>query len=154
MIVRLFPLLAFLIASTAPASPDAGPFPTPPGIKGLQVQMEDDAIALGIHHAGINVNLTALLDLERKPDNPKRAVGGRTFSFHAGYLRALDGQVKPLSDKRIVCYAILLAYPSKDAAREGITIHPGSRERKKRVRTKHMTDCSASSKFDAGLDCG
>ncbi len=26
-------------------------FPQPPGIKGLQVQMTDDALALGIHHA-------------------------------------------------------------------------------------------------------
>ena len=31
--------------------------------KGLQVQMTDDAIALGVKHAGLNVDLAALVDL-------------------------------------------------------------------------------------------
>ena len=121
-------LLSFTaLTFTAAASPNVDPFPTPPNIKGLQVQMEDDAIALGIHHAGINVNLTTLLDLEKKPENPKRTALGREFRFNDRYLRALDGQIKPLSDKGIVCYLILLAYPSKDAARDAVVIHPGSR---------------------------
>lgn len=47
------------------AVPDATPFPNPPSIKGLQ--MTDDALALGIHHAGVNVNITSLVDLEKKP---------------------------------------------------------------------------------------
>ena len=40
---------------------DATPYPVKPNAKGLQVQMVDDAVALGIHHAGLNVNLPALL---------------------------------------------------------------------------------------------
>ncbi len=125
MIPRLLVLLAFTL--TATAAPNADPFPSPPNIKGLQVQMTDDAIALGIHHAGINVNLTALLDLSKKPDSPKRTVAGREFSFNAGYLASLDRQIKPLSDKGVVCYAILLAYPSKDPARDAVCVHTGSR---------------------------
>ena len=125
MIYRLFCL--FVFACTAAAAPNADPFPTPPDIKGLQVQMVEDAIALGIHHAGINVNLTALLDLSKKPDNPKRTVAGRQFSFNESYLASLDRQIKPLSDKGIVCYAILLAYPSKDPVRDAVCIHNGSR---------------------------
>lgn len=58
----------------AETTPDATPFPKPPSIKGLQVQMVDDALALGIHHAGVNLNVTALVDLEKKPANPKRMV--------------------------------------------------------------------------------
>ncbi len=44
---------------------DPTPFPQPASIKGLQVQMVDDAIALGIHHAGINF---AINGLYAKPD--------------------------------------------------------------------------------------
>ena len=125
MICRLLSLL--VLTFSAAAAPNADPFPVPPDIKGLQVQMAEDAIALGIHHAGINVNLTTLLDVSQKPDNLKRTLAGREFRFNAGYLAALDRQIKPLSDKGIVCYAILLAYPSKDPARDAICIHPGSR---------------------------
>lgn len=127
MIFRLLPFLTvFTLTSVAAPNPDS--FPSPPNIKGLQVQMEDDAIALGIHHAGINVNLTALLDPARNPGNPKHAAAGREFSFNDHYLQSLDRQIKPLSDKGIVCYLILLTYPSKDAARDAVAIHPGSRK--------------------------
>src|SRR5690606_27819880 len=37
------------------------PFPRPASIKGLQVQMVDDALALGIKHAGLNVSFPLLL---------------------------------------------------------------------------------------------
>ena len=126
MICRLFYLLALTFTAAA-AAPNADPFPSPPNIKGLQVQMAEDAIALGIHHAGINVNLTALLDLSQKPDGPKRMAGGREFHFNNRYLESLDRQIKPLSDRGIVCYAILLVYPSKDPARDAVCIHTGSR---------------------------
>ena len=42
---------------------DATPFPTPPDKKGLQVQMVQDAIDLGIHHAAVNVSLGALFQI-------------------------------------------------------------------------------------------
>ncbi len=125
MIYRL--LCLFVLAFTAAAAPNADPFPTTPNIKGLQVQMEEDAIALGIHHAGINVNLTALLDLSKKPDNPKRTAAGHEFFFNESYLASLDRQIKPLSDKGIVCYAILLTYASKDPVRDAVCVHAGSR---------------------------
>lgn len=124
--LRLLAILSSLCCSAA-AAPNADPFPSAPNIKGLQVQMTDDALALGIHHAGVNVNLTALLDLEKKPENPKRSAGGEEFSFNEHYLASLDRQVKPLSDKGILVYLILIAYPSKDAARDAVVIHPGSR---------------------------
>jgi len=74
------------------------PFPTPPNIKGLQVQMNDDAWKLGIHHAGINVSLGALMDLEMKPGNPRWTCEGQEFSFNANYAAALDKQITPLAD--------------------------------------------------------
>jgi hypothetical protein len=109
LILRLlaFTLFSFAVA----AAPNNDPFPKAPDIKGLQVQMNEDAIALGIHHAAINVNLTQLLDPSRKRGNPVRSAAGHEFSLNEGYLRSLDRQVRPLSDKGIVVYLILLAYP-------------------------------------------
>ncbi len=131
----MFPALArilcvFLTTSLAaqPVVPNAEPFPRPASIKGLQVQMVDDALALGIHHAGININLTALLDLEKKPANPKRVIDGQEFSFNENYLKSLDGQIKPLSDRGVVVYVILIAYPSKQEARDAVVIHPDARK--------------------------
>jgi hypothetical protein len=103
-------------------------FPKAPSIKGLQVQMVDDALALGIHHAGININLSALLDLEKKPGSPKRTVDGQEFSFNLSYLKSLDAQIKPLSDRGVVVYMILIAYPSKQVERDAIVIHPDARQ--------------------------
>lgn len=120
--------LPLLLAAACPAAPNTDPFPRPPNIKGLQVQMTDDALALGIHHAGVNLNLTALLDPARLPENPKRTAAGREFSFSADYLAALDRQIKPLSDKGVAVYLILLAYPSREPARDAIVIHPGARK--------------------------
>ena len=109
------------------AVPDATPFPKPPSIKGLQVQMVDDALALGIHHAGVNVNITGLVDLEKRTGNPKRVVDGYEFSFHESYLKSLDTQIKPLSDKGVLVYMILIAYPSKNPAVDALVIHPDAR---------------------------
>jgi hypothetical protein len=121
-------LLTSLFIAKATAAPHADPFPSPPNIKGLQVQMVDDALALGIHHAGINVNLTALLDLSRNEKSPRHTAAGREFCFNASYLAGLDGQVKPLSDKGVLVYLILLAYPSKEPARDAVCIHSGARK--------------------------
>ena len=118
--------LALLLSGPAllSAAPNADPFPKPASIKGLQVQMVDDALALGIHHAGININITALLDLQKKPGNPTHTVDGHEFSFNAGYLKSLDQQIKPLSDRGVLVYAIVLSYPSKNAAIDAVAIHP------------------------------
>ncbi|MFM7181764.1 MAG: DUF5722 domain-containing protein [Verrucomicrobiales bacterium] len=110
------------------AAPNPEPFPKPPNIKGLQVQMTSDALSLGIHHAAINVNLSALLDLSGQPGNPTRTVGTHTFGFNRVYLESLDKQIKPLSDAGVVVYAILLAYPTKDPEKDAILLHPGHRK--------------------------
>ena len=112
----------------AVAGPDTTPFPSPANIKGLQVQMLEDALKLGIHHAAVNVNLTALLDLSDKSAGPAHMAAGKTFHFNEGYLALLDAQIKPLSDQQILVYLILLAYPSKEPARDAVCLHPESRK--------------------------
>ena len=63
--------LALLFAQSLLAQ-NTDPFPSPPNVKGLQVQMIDDALKLGIHHAGVNINITAP---ESEDDEPPPSMG-------------------------------------------------------------------------------
>lgn len=113
--------LLLLALATSTVAQISAPFPSPPNPKGLQVQMVDDAIALGIHHAAINVNLTAVLE-------STSGIPARQFQWNEKYLESLDRQIKPLSDKGIVVYTILIAYPSKNTANDAVVLHPGHRK--------------------------
>ncbi len=113
-------LLGLILAQIACAQ-NSDPFPTPPNQKGLQVQMVDDALALGIHHAGINVNLTGLFDPKSKSETGE-------FIFNQNYLASLDRQIKPLSDKGVLVYLIIIAYPSKNPAIDAVVMHAGHRK--------------------------
>ena len=114
-------LLLGLFLAQITCAQNTDPFPTPPNQKGLQVQMVDDALALGIHHAGINVNLTVLYSPQSKPE-------AGVFVWNEGYLASLDRQIKPLSDKGVLVYLIIIAYPSKNAAIDAVVLHPGHRK--------------------------
>jgi Family of unknown function (DUF5722) len=113
MICRLLLFIA-LSVSAASAGQDTTPFPTPPDKKGIQVQMVPDAISLGIHHAAINVSFGALM---AAPDGSKHLI-------NLSYARSIEAQVKPLSDAGIVVYLILTAYPTHDAAKDALLLHP------------------------------
>src|SRR3984885_9911307 len=64
-------------------------------IKGLQVQMIDDALALGIKHAALNVSLTAMIDLDGRPESFRWQSGGQTYFFSRGDVEGVP--VRPLS---------------------------------------------------------
>ena len=91
------------------------PFPVALSKKGIQVQMVDDALALGIKHATFNANLTALADPHGDTNNPSWQFEGRTFRFKRAPLEHLDQQIKAVSDRGVVVYLILLTYASGDA---------------------------------------
>lgn len=118
-------LLGFLMfwPCVGMARNEAG-FPSPANAKGLQVQMVPDALALGIHHAAININLTAVLDVAH---SKVLAGGPSVFAFNEGYLKALDAQIRPLSEKGIVVYLILIAYPSQAPEVNAVVLYPGHR---------------------------
>ena len=86
--------------------------------------MVDDALALKIHHAGINVSLGSLYRTAPGPGTVAFQWEGREWYINESYARSLDAQIKPLSDAGIVVYAILLAYPTKDPARDAVLLHP------------------------------
>jgi hypothetical protein len=79
--------------------------------------MVDDALALGIKHAALNVNFGQLLTLTSTSTNGE-------FSINERALENLDQQVKPLSDAGVVVSLILLYYKSGNEALDKLMLHP------------------------------
>jgi Family of unknown function (DUF5722) len=100
------------------------PYPSAASKKGLQVQMVDDALALGVKHAALNLDLAQIVDVRGDPSNPSWTSGGRPYRFKKSALEAFDAQVKPLSDRGVLVYAILLARESGDAETDRVLLHP------------------------------
>src|SRR4051812_49962236 len=60
-------------------------YPEAASKKGLQVELVDDALALGVKHAAINVNLSRLIAPSAEQRSPALlhwSRNGRMFSFH------------------------------------------------------------------------
>lgn len=119
-----------LPAAAAPV-PDPTPFPTLPSKKGLQVQMVDDALALGISHAGINVSYGSLFQPAAGEGTMPFTWEGRSYFINESYAKSLDRQIRPLSEKGVAVYLILLAYPTGDPAKDALLLHPAARADRK-----------------------
>ena len=100
-------------------------FPRPTSIKGLQVQMVEDAIKLGIKHAGLNVSLPLLLNAN--DDSPLAIeVDGERIPLNPQYVASLDARVKPLTEAGVNVLAIFLN--TKYGLRPGSPLqHPETR---------------------------
>lgn len=123
------PLAACLLwTALADAAPDLAAYPTTPSPKGLQVQMVDDVLALGVHHAGINLTLNGLLSPAKtpQPGQSTASADGFTFVINEAYARSIDRHIKPLSDQGIVVTAILITYRSPDERIRSLTVHPNA----------------------------
>lgn len=84
-------------------------YPNVPDKKGLQVQMTDDAESLGVQHAAINVDLAGImLNKKTAANNIVFASGGKNYYFDAANVKALDTQIKALSDNGTLVNLILL----------------------------------------------
>ncbi|GBF76918.1 hypothetical protein PA598K_05432 [Paenibacillus sp. 598K] len=85
------------------------PFPASSSIKGLQVQMVDDAQKLGISHAALNVSLNEMF-----LDGPTGAIpfvlDGTTYYFSQDYIHTMDRDIKTLSDDDVTVSLILIMY--------------------------------------------
>lgn len=97
------------------------PYPAAASKKGLQVQMVEDALALGIKHAALNLNLGALIDPARQANNYTWKMDGEVFHFNRSYLDSL--RIKQLSDAGVNVSLILLAYANGNPARD-VLLHP------------------------------
>ena len=101
-------------------------FPIAASKKGLQVQMVDDALALGVKHAALNVNLSSLIEVTNRPGFLRWIRNeNEDFYFNSGRVEALDRQVKTLSDSNVVISLILLSYASSRADINKLMLHPG-----------------------------
>lgn len=125
MMTRLMRIASAIVLILAICGPGgAGEFPQAASKKGLQVQMVDDALALGVKHAAINVNFSQLVDPQGGADSIAMESGGKTYRFHRGYVQGLDRRIKALSDSGVLVYLILLAYQSGDAKVNELVLHP------------------------------
>ena len=86
--------------------------------------MIDDALALGVKHAALNVNLAQLVDLPGGKNSIIMDPGEGPFRFSAGYVRQLDHQVKDLSDAGVIVTMIILVYQSSDEELNHLMLHP------------------------------
>lgn len=119
------PLIAVLISGVVAAeSRYVEDYPAAASRKGLQVEMVDDALALGIKHAAINVNLSQLVDPSRRSEPPHWSAGGETFHFNEAALKRLDQQIKPLSDRGVIVNLIILTYVSGNEQTDRLMLHP------------------------------
>lgn len=112
------------LAAAPPASRYQEPYPEAASKKGLQVEIVDDAIALGVKHAGLNFNLTQLIDPAGSTNNPSWESEGRQYRFRRSYLESMDRRIKALSDQGVVVTLIVLTYQSGNTNVDRIMIHP------------------------------
>ena len=101
-----------------------GSYPVAASKKGLQVEMVDDALALGVKHAALNFNLSQLIEPRGGRNSPAWESEGRQYHFKRDYLEGLDQRVKALSDRGVVVTLIVLTYQSGDPEVNRILIHP------------------------------
>lgn len=107
-------------------SPNHFPYPEVASKKGLQVQMIDDAIALGVKHAALNVSINSLFDWSDSESAIPFTLDGERFRFRRSAVEGLDRRIKPLSDAGMIVYLILLNYKGTGSAEgDRILLHPG-----------------------------
>jgi Family of unknown function (DUF5722) len=133
-----------------PRAPSQSATPLGAGLKGLQVQMIDDALSLGIKHAALNVSLTSLIDLDARPDSFRWQSGGRTFYFsHA----AVEGiPVVPLSSAGVRVYLILLSTLTSDARLSRIVRPAAVREVPNGITGFNVSDPEGRRYFEACIE--
>ncbi|HPD28547.1 MAG TPA: DUF5722 domain-containing protein [Phycisphaerae bacterium] len=101
------------------------PFPRTRSKKGLQVQMVDDAIALGVQHAALNVDLARLFAWTPMPDAIPHVVDGERFLLNPSLVVDLDRRVTMLSQAGMTVTLILLNYANTaEAGAAEVLRHP------------------------------
>lgn len=100
------------------------PYPQVSSKKGLQVQMLEDAIELGVKHAALNFNLAEIISLDPQPGDIPWEMDGRTFHFRRGAVEGNDRRIKTLSDRGMVVSLIILYYKHANPELNRIMLHP------------------------------
>ncbi len=114
----------FSVSGQPSASRYNEPYPTAASKKGLQVEILEDALALGVKHAALNFNLSQLIDAQGDTNNPSWELDGRKYYFKRGTVEGTDRRIKALSDRGVLVSLIVLTYQSRDTNVNRILIHP------------------------------
>ena len=99
-------------------------FPEVASRKGLQVEIPEDAVALGVKHAVYNFNLTSLFSTDGSASNPSWEHNGRRYSFNRRYLAMHDANIKRLSDTGALVYLVVLVSRSPNSRATDFLLHP------------------------------
>jgi len=121
-----------LLVLTAPAAAQEASryveaYPEVASKKGLQVEIVQDALDLGVKHAALNVNLSQLVapNVDKVSESHlKWRYGDRDFYFNHGYVTRLDRDIRELSSQGVLVNLIILVYQSGDAAVDRVMLHP------------------------------
>ncbi len=97
-----------------------------PSKKGLQVQMVEDALHLGIAHAALNVQLGHILQpvAREQPLGAEDVDLGHGYALRAAALRPLDAQIAPLAAAGVQITLILLARATGRADIDALQFDP------------------------------
>jgi hypothetical protein len=123
-IILCLVVLAVEFSPAAQPSRYTEPYPVAASKKGLQVELVDDALVLGVKHAALNFNLCQLIDPKSNTNSPAWESDGRTYHFKRSYVESMDKRVKALSDRGVVVNLIVLTYLSSDTNVNRIMVHP------------------------------
>jgi hypothetical protein len=124
IIVSLALLLSVSARADTISSRYNEPYPAAASKKGLQVELVDDALALGVKHAGLNINLTALFARNTNEAAVTFERDGEVFHFRRGYLEGMDRQIKTLSQAGVLVNLIVLSYASGQPEVDRVVLHP------------------------------
>ena len=101
-------------------------------LKGLQVQMLDDALELGIRQAALNFNFGELIAPEGIGSESEEFIqwqsDGEAFAFRRSYVVQQDRLIAGLSDRDVIVSLILLNYLPADPVKRRLLVHPGYSE--------------------------
>jgi len=108
-------------------------YPEAASKKGLQVEMVEDALALDVKHAALNVDLCKLVDPEADEgdtdeggtEQARWTYKGHDFFFKGAYAARLDRDIKALSSEGVIVNMIFLVGRSKNEAINRHMLHPG-----------------------------
>lgn len=93
--------------------------------KGLAVTMTSDAEAVGAGHAAISVAINGLL----LPEEPEEGglpyeSNGQTYWFERSYVEWLDHMIKPMSDRGVAVYLVLVLIHGDEDSSFPLLAHP------------------------------
>jgi hypothetical protein len=101
-------------------------------LKGLQVQMLDDALELGIRQAALNFNFGELIAPEGIGSESEEFIqwdrGSEKFAFRRSYFVQQDRLIAGLSEREVIVSLILLNYLPADPIKRRLLVHPGYSE--------------------------